>query len=354
MKCICTLIILLLTAPLCTVAQTYDFEITGYVSDWEEDVLAGPTAITVTVDGEDVTFSTLFPRDYNNLNLRGKLAGDKVTFSKDEVCFQSSFWGVTLDYSLGFLKVGENDGKKIYSDPQDVVVRMIGGVEPEVIGDGATPDRYVCLYRINEEGGCEVRSYVYNLKFTPVETGDLVIVPASASVEDYMYSYGDDNYTAHEVKGLVAIDGNDYYFNGLTSTGGWMKGTREGNSITIAKDQYLGNTNGAILFGGGYHFPDQPDASGYYTPFISDFVLNISNSGETFTIANPNDNAVIAYHQNGEPAEINWDMLIKPYDERAGIINPIALPHNRAVGLDGRRPSKWLPVVIIDGKKIVL
>lgn len=105
-----------------------------------------------------------------------------------------------------------------------------------------------------------------NVKFSPVKKntaktatartadyGTPVTAPAGLQTETYslsafsFYSYSQVSYDVE-----VGYDGNDAYVKGLLSMmpEGWIKGVKNGNTITFAKDQYLGEAEAHDVYTG--------------------------------------------------------------------------------------------------------
>ena len=71
---------------------------------------------------------------------------------------------------------------------------------------------------------------------------ETVTPPESAEFVDYTLSYTDVDYqdkqTPYKENRQVAIDGNDIYFQGLgIDPSVWVKGTRNGMTVTVANKQ---------------------------------------------------------------------------------------------------------------------
>ena len=76
---------------------------------------------------------------------------------------------------------------------------------------------------------------------------DPVTPPAGLVTEEWTFNYND--YSSGEAKSFpvnIGFDGNDVYIQGLGSAvvsgmaSAWVKGTRSGNTITVATDQFMG------------------------------------------------------------------------------------------------------------------
>ena len=89
--------------------------------------------------------------------------------------------------------------------------------------------------------------FVVGSTLTPAEPLTVVELPDGVEAKEYVMTY-DDGSTP--VK--VAVDGNDVYFQGMSHyiPEAWVKGTKDGNAVTFAAMQYMGeyDTYGASYF----------------------------------------------------------------------------------------------------------
>ena len=81
----------------------------------------------------------------------------------------------------------------------------------------------------------------------PTQSDELVQLPAGVTAEEYQYKSvkpAESIFPAEDITGTVqvAFDGNDVYVQGLSRdyADGWVKGVRNGETITFAKKQYVG------------------------------------------------------------------------------------------------------------------
>lgn len=99
----------------------------------------------------------------------------------------------------------------------------------------------------------------YNSVYTLTQLPDLVTPPAGIDPVEYYYSgkcRANSTDAALDTKVNVVKDGNDIYFQGLTKQAdeegilidSWVKGTLEGNKVTIANNQFLGIYNGDFIY----------------------------------------------------------------------------------------------------------
>lgn len=81
----------------------------------------------------------------------------------------------------------------------------------------------------------------------PTQSDELVQLPEGVTAEEYQYKSvkpAESIYPAEDITATVqvAFDGNDVYVQGLSRdyADGWVKGVRNGETITFAKKQYVG------------------------------------------------------------------------------------------------------------------
>lgn len=89
--------------------------------------------------------------------------------------------------------------------------------------------------------------WVVGSTLTPSETEEdpetnVVVLPEGVEAEDYVMSYTDEDNAAFAIPVQVAVDGNDVYFQGLSTylPEAWVKGTKDGNTVTFPAMQYMG------------------------------------------------------------------------------------------------------------------
>lgn len=80
-----------------------------------------------------------------------------------------------------------------------------------------------------------------NLAFAPFD-GVETILPEGAVLEDVLYSVYNNRSEAPEMfVAQMAQVGDEVYMNGLTSNNAWLKGTLQGDRLTMPNGQYLGD-----------------------------------------------------------------------------------------------------------------
>lgn len=220
--------------------------------------------IVFSNDGSSVYFSSLFPTALDNLWNVGKVDGKTITISKDDVCCKYDINGDgTQVYNL---KVGELvfDESGI-SGVKDIVFNLDGN-HIYLEDDATAPCRYLALYD-TDDGKIALWYYSLCNDYKPF-TGVLTTIPESAEKQDAVYTYDSDS----SVPGLVAVLGNDVYFDHLNSIPGVVKGTHEGDKVTIPAGQYIGCDTGYFLYlNGGYTTGEDIE--------VCDIVFNITDTG---------------------------------------------------------------------------
>ena len=115
---------------------------------------------------------------------------------------------------------------------------------------------------------------------TPTEPLVPVVVPDGVEKVEYNMSYyADEGAEELSYKAVnVVVDGNDVYFQGLSEylPESWIKGVKEGNTVTFAADQYLGEYESY----GSSFMPYGDDAVFTYNPDEDTYTLE----GEFFGV----------------------------------------------------------------------
>jgi hypothetical protein len=125
--------------------------------------------------------------------------------------------------------------------------------------------------------------YTYILSYTPFEGNtDLVELPEGAQPSESIYYY-DYGYPRAD-KGQVYVDGNDVYMN-LLAAGfeAWVKGTKEGNTVTFKGDQYVGENGGYLLYFNPFYTDGSSDEQGYLYTFPCDYMMTYDPETDTYT-----------------------------------------------------------------------
>lgn len=263
-------------------------------------------------DGKTIYLGSLFPGKYycDELWLEGKLnnTGDQLEFdiykpiAEIEVIEENGTsriatlqFGEMLEdeygneYGLMPFYFNVKDGKSFLPDYSDIAMHNL------------------VIFELN---GSDVTVFdkVHNPQLTPY-TGntELVKVPASAKIEDYVYTMQDAYGKEFAIKGQVAIDGDDYYFDSLipdaTERGQkWIKGTRKGNTIKLANGQFLGSDISYYLYYNGFKTTGQLTDKGDYAGKITEITFSVDAEGN-ITLNNPDTTFPCAFYISGNQFE---------------------------------------------------
>lgn len=95
--------------------------------------------------------------------------------------------------------------------------------------------------------------WVEGSTLTPSEGPQLVVLPEGVEAADYVMSYKDSDGASATTPVKVAVDGNDVYVQGISNyiPEAWVKGTKDGNQVTFAANQYVGEYG---TYGSSYAF----------------------------------------------------------------------------------------------------
>lgn len=257
-------------------------------------------------DGCTVYFKTLFPMQYGELWVKGAIEGNTITIDSHETVGKESFTdeGEFFSYDL---KVGEPifDIMDNIVDVKDVVLK-IDGDRIYIEDDQQNPNHPIALYGM-DEGEYELFDWTFCDIFKPYNgVTELITPPAGAEIKSYVYSYKDAHLSDATTIGRIAVDGNDYYFESLVpSIGGWTKGTRDGNTITVNRAQLLA-FDPQILKIAGYR---QSDGGR-----LSDFAFTIGADG-VMTQYDGDNQFIVCYQTNGSLLDYGRSFTLTPYDD---------------------------------------
>lgn len=272
--------------------------------------------ISFAPDGKSVYFRTLFPANYAELWVKGTISGNTITIDHNEVVatVRATFEDGPVDLEY---KVGEPifDIMDNIVDVKDVVFK-VDGDRIYIDDDQKEPEHAIALYAV-EEGEIDLYDWTFCDSFKPY-TGSTEIVtpPATAEVKSYVYEYNDRQLKACTDIRRIAVDGNDYYFEGLVPTvGGWTKGTRSGSTISVSRAQLL-QFEPQILKIAGYR---QSDGGR-----LSDFAFTVNADG-SFTQVDGDNQFIVCYQTNGSLLDYGRDFILTPYDDSKAVMpyNPV-------------------------------
>lgn len=272
--------------------------------------------LSFSADKKSVYFRTLFPQQYRELWVKGNISGNTITIDSKQVIATDTFTDEGQTFTVD-LQVGEPifDIMDNIVGVKDVVFR-IDGDRIYIDDDQQNPDHAIALYAV-EDGEIDLYDWTFCDSFKPYTgTTELVTPPATAEVKSYVYNYKDAHLKdAMDIR-RIAVDGTDYYFEGLVpSIGGWTKGTRSGNTINISRAQLLA-FDPQILKIAGYR---QSDGGR-----LSDFAFTIGADG-TITQQDGDNQFIVCYQTNGQLLDYGRSFTLTPYDENKAVTpyNPV-------------------------------
>ena len=210
----------LVTPPESAVAETY-YTASGTLlvnssSGWQNGT---PESVQVIVDGTDIYIAGL-AYYVDDAWIKGTIDGTTATFPAAQQVDDDETYPEWISAS--------DDGQTIC----DVVFNFdqeAGVLEctNTYIGECAKEDAF------------SIYAYWTQPTFTKEqpEGPELVVLPAGLEAKEYVMTYDEGSTPVN-----VAVDGNDVYFQGMSNyiPEAWVKGTKEGNTVTFAAMQYVG------------------------------------------------------------------------------------------------------------------
>ena len=196
----------------------------AYGSSGWEDATSAMGSVNVAIDGNDIYIQGL-AYFFKDGWIQGTINGTTATFANAQVVGED-------EYGLEYI-VGSDNG-------QTVSENIVFNYSAE---DGVL--EAVTKYILENSKADEVSPYCYWLTptFSQEEPAapEVVTPPAGIEAVDYVMSY-----TAGSTPVKVAVDGNDVYFQGMSKyiPEAWVKGTKDGNNVTFAGNQYMGVYSG--------------------------------------------------------------------------------------------------------------
>lgn len=272
-------------------------------------------------DGETVYVGSFLPRDFKTAEFwaKGKIVGNPAGPEQAKIVFDANEVALTLNedygtYRLHLCEYYEEDRGWVYKD-----LELLYDEDGHIYIDDseALPQRHLGLCLTDLEGNAypayefrcvDLKPYDLSMEFTEV--------PASAQISDYAY-IGKSSFDSDvAMKGRVAVDGDDYYFDSLLPEVGkvWVKGTREGQRITLHNDQYLGNGMGYYLYYNGVERTGYNELYGNWTIDMTDLTMTVGRDG-TITVDNNSKFFPGAYTAVNYLYYYVKDLQLKPYTQ---------------------------------------
>ncbi len=215
------------------------------------ETTSGSAYVKISASTEDentIILSGMFPEDITATVDSDDEYGDYIEIKGGQAAGTSSYGDYVL-YGLFYYEGDEEDQAGwYYSNIYGYILR--GGI---ISFDG---EWFARVLKGQYEGYTLTPYWVVGSTMTPAEAPKVVEVPEGIIAEEYVMSYDDDGEQA-AIPVKVAVDGNDVYFQGLSYyiPEAWVKGTKEGNTVTFPEMQYLGEYGS---YGSSYAFYNGP------------------------------------------------------------------------------------------------
>lgn len=210
------------------------------------DASSNMKTVNVAIDGSDIYIQGLgywFKEGW----IKGSIDATTATFANSQIIGED-------EYGPEYI-VGSNDGETL-SD--NIVFNY--DAEKGVLAA-------VTAFILENAEASEVAPYCYwaqpSFSKTEPQGPAVVVVPEGIEAVDYVMSY-----TTGSTPVKVAVDGNDVYFQGMSSyiPDAWVKGTKDGNNVTFEANQYMGEYSGYesyFFYNGPATFVYDADADTY-------------------------------------------------------------------------------------------
>lgn len=224
---------------------------------------AGSSYVTIEAGAEEntVVVNGMFP---NPLTATVDLENQTLTFAGGQEGGTSSYGDYVIYGMFYYEGDDQNEAGWYYNDFYAFIQE-----DGSIVFDGINWITRVLVG--GEYAGYSLTPYwMPSSVMTPREPLTLVVVPDGVEKYDYNMSYTAKSGEASEKGVLVAVDGNDVYFRGLPEyfPESWIKGVKEGNTITFAAGQYVGEDSYGTSF-----FPYENDAVFTYNPDDESYAL---------------------------------------------------------------------------------
>ncbi|MBP5501045.1 MAG: hypothetical protein J6Y05_10130 [Bacteroidales bacterium] len=203
-------------------------------------------------DGTKVFFDNMFPEVYSNGDVwvQGNIStdGTRVTFPKDLYIGELTDVNEGVTYSVLPIEILVDEN--YYVTGYEELVFVKDGDKIYIDDDLSNPSRFIGLGAVNADGEIDGffsydQAIAYEPYVEPVKP-ELVQLPEGAEPVQFLYtSYDEDLNEVVELK-MVYVDGNDVYMSGLATdldADAWVKGTKDGNTVTFPSGQYVGEVD---------------------------------------------------------------------------------------------------------------
>ena len=268
-------------------------------------------SVSMSDDGTRVFFSNMFPNTFASGDawVQGNVSADGTSVT------------IPMDIAIGELTTNENETYPVRVAEVLLDGDYITGVRDVVLvkdgdsyyfdDDAENPTRVITLCVLDEDG-----SFVgyfddtQLISYAPYD-GDIELVelPEGAEPAEFIYRF-DYGYPVAKL-GQVYVDGNDVYMNMLAcGYEAWVKGTREGNTVSFKPGQYIGAYDYYLYFS-----PVITPEGDYSETETADYVLNYDPETGVYTAYedDEHDYYVDLVTSSGELYDAALSFVVEPY-----------------------------------------
>ena len=198
-----------------------------YSSQWN----TVKSQVKVGFDGDDVYIQgliSLLPEAW----VKGQKQEGKLLFPSGQ--YVGTYSGMDV-YAIGY------DGTNVTDYTFTITDEDLYTLDTYLLENGKPNDLYIFRY------------YASGLTIGSVPAPKLVVLPEGAEAVDYSMVYLDSNSEEASKPVKVAVVDNDVYFQGMSQylPEAWVKGTKDGNTVTFPANQYVGEYGS---YGSSYFF----------------------------------------------------------------------------------------------------
>lgn len=211
--------------------------------------------------------------------VKGTIEGNTITVPTEQQLYNWTSYGAVLAW---WNYDGENSSGYGTKDTETTEVTYTVDDAAGTITLNGSSETHL-LAAVYDDDDTWVGYADYNTVYTLTQLPDVVTPPEGLEAQSFYYTGKVDGENLDATVNIV-VDGNDYYIQGLGRTAAdagilvdaWVKGTLNGNTLTIPTGQYMGMYNGDFIYLVG------ADASSN----IMDITLTYDADAETFTFDN--------------------------------------------------------------------
>lgn len=271
-------------------------------------------------DGKTVYVGSFLPRDFktNEFWAKGRIVRPKSGSGQAKIVFDADEVALTLNEDYGTYRFHlceyyeEDRGWKC----KDLELNYDEDGRIYIDDNEANPQRHLGLCMTDLEGNAYPYFEFRCIDLKPFDLStEFTEIPATATVSEYVYTGNSSFSSTVAQKGRVAVDGDDYYFDSLLPEMGnvWVKGTREGQRITLQNDQYLGNGLGYYLYYNGVERTKYNELYGNWDIMQTDLTMTVGRDG-SITVDNGSKAFPGAYTAVGYLYYYVQNMRLAPYN----------------------------------------